>query len=590
MRTTNRSITYQLYNNNAKCTHYSLNKPSYHSTSRYESMHHETKRWNNLVAASSSLQQPTTTTRNTATTSSPDIIVIGAGIGGLCCASLLARYGLNVLVVEAHDVPGGAAHTFSRSGFHFESGPSLYSGMESRGISANPLSLVLQAIDEPLDLLKYDVWNVLLPEVPHGFPARVGPEGFHELITTATGNHHEASDVLEEWKRLLKHVEPLTRAATSIPPASIRLDFGVVQSAALRYLSSILRCAGDLPRMTAPFSDVVDAAGVTTPFIRNYLDLLCFLLSGLPASGTITAEVAFMLNEWLSPHASLEFPKGGSEAMVSALVRGVTKYGGTVRTNSHVEQIVFDAEGRAVGVRLRNGEEISATRAVVSNASSIDTLKLLPETVIPPTWKERVENTPLNPSFMHLHIGFDATGLEESLGMHHLVVNDWSLGVTAPHNVVLISIPSVIDPSLAPPNKHCLHAYYPATEPYHIWENVKRGSDEYKALKEERSKNLWAAIERVIPDIRNRVEISMVGSPLTHARYLRRHQGSYGPAIRAGQGTFPFGTTPIKGLYCVGDYTFPGIGLPAVAASGAVVANTLVPLKKHEELLNSLGL
>ena len=57
------------------------------------------------------------------------------------------------------------------------------------------------------------------------------------------------------------------------------------------------------------------------PFVRRYMDLLCFLLSGLPASGTITAEIAFMFNEWYRPGACLEFPRGGSQAMVNALVR-----------------------------------------------------------------------------------------------------------------------------------------------------------------------------------------------------------------------------------------------------------------------------
>lgn len=60
---------------------------------------------------------------------------------------------------------------------------------------------------------------------------------------------------------------------------------------------------------------------VTDPFILNWLDLLCFLLCGLPANGTLAAEVAFMFNEWYRPGCRLEFPRGGSQAMVSALVR-----------------------------------------------------------------------------------------------------------------------------------------------------------------------------------------------------------------------------------------------------------------------------
>ncbi|KIY99784.1 FAD dependent oxidoreductase [Monoraphidium neglectum] len=53
------------------------------------------------------------------------------------------------------------------------------------------------------------------------------------------------------------------------------------------------------------------------------MNLLCFLLSGLPADGTIAAEVAFMFNEWYRPECKLDFPIGGSQAMVAALVRFV---------------------------------------------------------------------------------------------------------------------------------------------------------------------------------------------------------------------------------------------------------------------------
>ena len=81
-----------------------------------------------------------------------------------------------------------------------------------------------------------------------------------------------------------------------------------------------------------------------------------------------------------------------------------------------------------------------------------------------------------------------------------------------------------------------------------------------------------------------------MGTPLTHERFLRRHGGSYGPAISAGSGLFPGPNTPLTGLYCCGDSTFPGIGLPAVAASGMITANTLSPLQKHLQLLNTLKL
>lgn len=105
-------------------------------------------------------------------------------------------------------------------------------------------------------------------------------------------------------------------------------------------------------------------------------------------------------------------------------------------------------------------------------------------------------------------------------------------------------------------------------------------------LKQERAEVMWQALERVIPDIRSRCEVTLVGTPLTHARFLRRHHGSYGPAIAAGKGLFPGANTPLSGLLCCGDSTFPGIGLPAVAASGMAAANTIASVQQHLQLLN----
>ena len=89
--------------------------------------------------------------------------MIGSGLGGLCCAALAARHGLEVVVLEAHDRPGGAAHGFSRRGFHFESGPSLWSGL-GRWPSANPLAQVLRAVGEAVPCRTYQEWGLLLPE------------------------------------------------------------------------------------------------------------------------------------------------------------------------------------------------------------------------------------------------------------------------------------------------------------------------------------------------------------------------------------------------------------------------------------------
>ena len=70
------------------------------------------------------------------------MVVIGSGIAGLCCGALLGRYEQDVVVLESHDIPGGAAHSFEINGYKFDSGPSLFSGFQSRGPQANPLAQV----------------------------------------------------------------------------------------------------------------------------------------------------------------------------------------------------------------------------------------------------------------------------------------------------------------------------------------------------------------------------------------------------------------------------------------------------------------
>ncbi|BAU05427.1 hypothetical protein FIS3754_13220 [Fischerella sp. NIES-3754] len=118
---------------------------------------------------------------------------------------------------------------------------------------------------------------------------------------------------------------------------------------------------------------------------------------------------------------------------------------------------------------------------------------------------------------------------------------------------------------------------------------MNRNSKEYQQQKQKRAEVMWKALERIIPDMRSRCDVTLVGTPLTHEQFLRRHRGSYRPAIPAGKGFFPGSTTPLKGLLCCGDLTFPGIGLPAVAASGMITANTLAPVSKHLQMLQDIG-
>ncbi len=510
-------------------------------------------------------------------TAETDVIIIGSGIGGLCCASLLAHYGFEVTVCESHSIPGGAAHSFERNGFKFDSGPSLYSGL-SYSPSPNPLKQVLDIIGEPLPCVTYDTWGCCLPE--GDFPTSVGANQFCDILAKLRG-----PEAVKQWQELQRVMSPLAKAAIAIPPAAIRFDWNALFTVG-RFAPALIAQIPQVMKLTGSFSQIMDEV-ITDPFIRNWLDLLCFLLSGLPASGTSAAEMAFMFADWYRPGVVLDYPIGGSGGLVDALVRGLTKNGGKLQLNTHVDEILVKNR-RVIGIRLKNGQEIKARTAVISNASVWDTLKILPIRTISQNFHHERQKTPACDSFLHLHLGINGEGLPSDLPCHHIVVNDWEKGVNASQNVVLVSIPSLIDPSLAPPQKQVIHVYTPGNEPYHLWEGMNRQSEEYQTLKEQRSQVMWQALERIIPDIRSRCEVTLVGTPLTHERFLRRYRGSYGPAIEAGKALFPGPTTPVEGLFCCGDSTFPGIGLPAVAASGMMVANTLASVDQHWEAMKAV--
>ena len=91
--------------------------------------------------------------------------------------------------------------------------------------------------------------------------------------------------------------------------------------------------------------------------------------------------------------------------------------------------------------------------------------------------------------------------------------------------------------------KAVVHTYTAGNEPYEVWEGLERGSKEYEDLKQQRAETLWKALERFIPDVRERTELCMVGTPLTHERFLRRHRGSYGECslFRGGGGGYQGG-------------------------------------------------
>ena len=378
---------------------------------------------------------------------------------------------------------------FQVRGFEFDAGPSFFAGLSGPpgAPTSNPLKQVLDAVGESVACVTYNNWVVHSPE--GRYPCVCDGAAYSAMVLARGGPAAH-----RQWLALEALMEPLQQGAASCPAAALRADPGVLLTAA-RLGPALLKTALLAGQLTAPISTLVDRV-VTDPWLRNYLDLECFVLSGMLAKDTICAEMAYMLSERNSGRSTIDYPLGGSKAIVEALVRGIERHGGRVLLRAPVAEVLVEG-GRAAGVRLGGGgagaapEIIRAARAVVSNASVWDTADLLQQSGESgggkgskggAAYAAEARATPHTGSFMHLHLGIDAQGLPAGLDCHHLFVNSWA-DLEAPQNVAIASIPTVFDPGMAPPGKAVVHAYTAANEPWESWEGLQSGTPEYEALK-----------------------------------------------------------------------------------------------------------
>lgn len=459
-----------------------------------------------------------------------------------------------------------------------------------------------------------------------------------KAFRVTTGDTGAFEDALEEkagasakkdfiaFREKVLEKKGIAEASAYIPPFALRGGLGAVASLA-KYVFKLLSIGPKGTLLTGPFSAIMDRYDVKDPFVRKWFDYLAFALSGVDASQTQAAAVSYMMMDLHKPGAVLDYPMGGMGSLVQALVSGIKQNGGEMRVNSRVEKIILEEVGgkaQARGVELSDGKIIHARKGVVSNAPTWNLAKILEDSVdaeSPPSVRQAVQDMrdtadgmTMTGSFMHLHLGVPKDKLPENLECHHSVLN-MEDDVTAEQNMVIISIPTVFDPSLAPPGYHVIHAYTAACDSFDQWEVFLEGSvdlgkvgespnssksreyaksKEYAKLRDEKAEVLWQAVEKVIPDVRKRAKrrgsIALVATPLTHRRYNQRFRGTYGPGPAPGKDVWELGgaVTKVDKLLACGDSCFPGIGLPGVAASGTIAANTLTSVKSQTSLMKEL--
>lgn len=533
-----------------------------------------------------------------------DVIIIGAGIGGLSSAAILSSvYNLKVLVLESHYHAGGCAHSFtmksknSKSVYNFDAGPTILLGCSQKPY--NPLRQVLEFVKcSEVEWIPWHSWG-MVTEVGH-WDFQLGLNKFEDGPLKKFGGQ----DAVIEFMQLREACIPLTRGAASIPTKSLRGDKFKILPLLPYYkaLQEVIPYADVLDGSFKPFMDKY----VKNAWLRSWLDALAFSLSGLPADQTGAATMAYTIYDLHREGASMDYPKGGIGKISEALVNVIKSTGSQVKLSHHVNKILIEpnrfGKSRASGVEVNNlatsqKKIFKARKAIISNANIWSLSSLLKDEshkLTPLQYDFLISKTTIKKStksFLHLHMGLDVTGLDTSNMKAHYTYMDKGLVTSDPcsdRNMVAVSNPSILDSSLvtnngkSDSNKLLIHAYGAGNEDYNQWLKYKKDTKEYQNKKNADSLFLYRAIAKSLQideqELSQRIDIDLIGTPLTHEKFLLRKEGTYG--VSWGE-MMESPVTPLNGLYLAGDSIFPGIGVPAVALSGAIAANSVVNVISH---------
>jgi prolycopene isomerase len=280
--------------------------------------------------------------------------------------------------------------------------------------------------------------------------------------------------------------------------------------------------------------------------------------------------------------------KGGTQVLANTLVKARKNYGGELQLNTKVTKILIE-NNIATGAETAKGNKISA-KYIVSNADARQTYSsLIGSGKFHSKFLNHLEQMKPSISYLQVFLGVDMNPREKGIIEHEILCYP-SYNLDYEYNSDLqveseetfgICIPTLLDPSLAPENKHVISLITAIPYDYREnWgtENGERGSS-YEKLKNETMYRLIKTAERFIPDLSKHIVYSEAATPLTLERYTANYKGAaYGWASTIGQSGVnrlqP--KTPIKNLYLAGHWTTPGGGVIAVALSGRNIAKVII--------------
>lgn len=504
-----------------------------------------------------------------------DAIVIGSGIGGLVAGTQLAVKGANVLVLEKYVIPGGSSGYYEKDGYTFDVGSSVMFGFSDKG-NLNLITRALAAVGCEMEVIP-DPATVHF-HLPNNLSVLVHKE-YNDFITELTNKFPHEKEGINKFYGVCWKI------------------FNALNSLELKSLEEPLYLFGQffqkpLECLTLAYYLPQNAGAIARKFIQDpqllsFIDAECFIVSTVNALQTPMINASMVLCD--RHFGGINYPVGGVGGIAKSLAKGLLDKGSNIMYRANVTSIILE-DKKAVGVKLSDGRELFA-KTIISNATRWDTFgKLLKGNELPKEEEDFQKVYVKAPSFLSIHMAVKAEVLPSDTDCHHFVLEDDWTSLEKSYGSIFLSIPTVLDSSLAPKGHHILHIF--TTSCIEDWKGLPQR--DYDAKKERVADEIISRLEKkLFPGLKSAIVFQEVGTPKTHRRFLARDDGTYGPMPRKipkGLLGMPFNTTAIDGLYCVGDSCFPGQGVIAVAFSGIMCAHRVAAdmgLEKNSPILDA---
>lgn len=490
---------------------------------------------------------------------SRQIVVIGAGIGGLTTAALFAQAGHDVVVLEAQTYPGGCASTYYHQGFRFEAGATVVGGFQPNG----PHALVGDLLNIQWPVHSHDpAWVTHLPDRSIAL-TQDNADVLAKFPHTARFWQQQARIAEIAWK--------LSAAGLPWPPRSA----DEVMQLAKAGLSSFPEDLRVLPFAFGSVRDWLRWHGLDrdAAFVR-FLDaqLLISAQTTTPHVNALWGATALDLARQGVFHV-----EGGIGGIAQTLVEKVEACGGHVLYRERVERIKVQG-GRVVGVHARHGRRAKTTHfypadAVIANLTPWDVDRLLGESSPHGLRREVQRRTPGWGAFV-LHVGFSEAALPPDAPDHHQIIADFDspLGET---RSIFLSFSPRWDTMRAPAGQRAL-TMTTHTRVQSWWDLREHDEEGYVARKHAYAEKMLSLLERAFPGFRQHITLLLPGSPVTYHHYTDRHLGMVGGFPSTSLFRMRGPRTGISNLRIVGDSIFPGQSTAGVSLGAIRVYRDLM--------------